>query len=269
VDLFEKDVATSWPQAVHPQLHVGTSGWAYPDWLGPFYPTGTAPRDFLATYSRRFGAVEIDSTFYRTPTAKTVEAWNAATPEGFRFAPKVPQVITHEKRLDGCADELDAFLDVMRRLGPKLGRLVFQFDAGFRVEALPALRAFVEGLPPDLRYAVEIRHRSWLRDDLYQLLEKYKVALVLADLYYMPKLDKVTTDFSYIRLLGRRSAVPDDFSRVRLDRERDLSLWAGRIRTYLDRRLEVFAFANNRFQGHGPATARALLTRLAGNPPTS
>ncbi len=196
-----------------------------------------------------------------------VDAWKAATPEDFRFAPKVPHVITHERRLQDCAGELAMFLDVMRRLGPKLGPLVFQFDAGFRVEALPTLRDFVEGLPPDLRYAVEIRHRSWLRDDLYQLLEKYKVALVLADLYYMPKLDKVTTEFSYIRLLGRRRAVPDDFSRVRLDRE--LSLWAGRIRTYLDRRLEVFAFANNRFQGHGPATARALLTGLSGILPTS
>ena len=269
MDLFEKDAAVSRPQPVHSHLHVGTSGWAYPDWLGPFYPTGTAPRDFLAAHSRRFGTVEIDSTFYRAPTAKTVEAWNAATPEDFRFAPKVSQVITHEKRLEDCTEELDAFLDVMRRLGPKLGPLVFQFDASFRVGALPALGAFLEGVPMDLRYAVEIRHRSWLSDDLYHLLERYKVGLDLADQYSMPKLDKAPTDFSYIRLLGRRSAVPVDFSRVRLDRERELSMWAGRIRAYLDRRLEVFAFTNNRFQGHGPSTARALLTRLAGNPPTS
>lgn len=137
------------------------------------------------------------------------------------------------------------------------------------MEGLPALGAFLEGLSTDLRYAVEIRHRSWLCDDLHHLLERHKVALVLADLYYMPKLDRVTTDFSYIRLLGRRSAVPDDFSQVRLDRGRELSLWAGRIRTDLDRGLEVFAFANNRFQGHGPVTARALLTSLGGNPPTS
>jgi uncharacterized protein YecE (DUF72 family) len=269
VDLFEKDSTLSRPPPVHPRLHVGTSGWAYPDWVGPFYPTGTLPRDFLATYTRRFGAVEIDSTFYRIPTAKMVDAWNAATPEDFRFAPKVPQVITHEKCLEGCAAELTMFLDVVRRLGAKLGPLVFQFDAGFRVESLPILGAFLAGLPTDLRHTVEIRHRSWLRDDFFQLLEKYKVALVLADLYYMPKLDKVTTDFSYIRLLGKRSAAPDDFSRVRLDRERELNLWAERIRAYLDRGLQVFAFANNRFQGHGPASARALLTRLAGNPPTS
>ncbi len=269
MDLFENGLELSRPLPAHPRLHVGTSGWAYPEWIGPFYPAGTLPRDFLASYSQRFGAVEIDSTFYRIPTAKMVDAWDAATPEDFRFAPKVSQVITHERRLEDCAFELGMFLDVVRRLGTKLGPLVFQFEAGFRVESLAVLGAFLERLPKDIRYAVEIRHRSWLCDEFYQLLESHKVALVLADLYYMPKLDRVTTAFTYIRLLGKRSDIPHDFSQVRLDRERELRLWAGRIRTYLERGLEVFAFANNRFQGHGPATARALLTRLSGNSPIS
>lgn len=250
-----------------PQLHVGTSGWSYSDWVGPFYPTGTLPRDFLACYSKHFGTVEIDSTFYRIPTARMVDAWNAATPDGFRFSPKVPQVITHEKRLRDCAAELGAFLEAMRRLGEKLGPLVLQFDALFQVNSLPLLADFLGGLPSDQRHAVEIRHRSWLCDDFYRLLEERKTALVLADLHYMPKLDRVTTDFAYIRLLGKRSAIPDDFSRVRLDREPELTLWAGRIRTYLPRGLAVFAFANNRFQGHGPASARVLLAKVGPNGP--
>ncbi len=91
--------------------------------------------------------------------------------------------------------------------------------------------------------------------------------MVLADLYYMPKLDRVTTDFTYIRMLGKRTAIPDDFSRVRLDREPELTLWAERIRTDLARGLAIFAFVNNRFQGHGPATARALLARVTGAAP--
>jgi uncharacterized protein YecE (DUF72 family) len=158
---------------------------------------------------------------------------------------------------------LDVFLGVMRGLGPKLGPIVFQFDAAFRVDALPVLAAFLAELPPDLRYAVEIRHRGWLTDTFYRLLETHRIALVLPDLYYMPRLDRVTTDFAYIRLLGKRSAVPGDFSHVRIDRDRELALWAGRIRGYLARGVTVFAFANNRYQGHGPATARALLSRLA------
>jgi uncharacterized protein YecE (DUF72 family) len=245
------------------QSFVGTSGWSYADWVGPFYPAGTAPAEYLACYCREFGAVEIDSTFYRIPTARMVDGWRAASPDGFRFAPKAPQVITHERRLRECAAELDVFLGVMRGLGPKLGPIVFQFDAAFRVDALPVLAAFLAELPPDLRYAVEIRHRGWLTDTFYRLLETHRIALVLPDLYYMPRLDRVTTDFAYIRLLGKRSAVPGDFSHVRIDRDRELALWAGRIRGYLARGVTVFAFANNRYQGHGPATARALLSRLA------
>ena len=162
-----------------------------------------------------------------------------------------------------CADDLDAFLGVMRRLGPKLGPILFQFDAAFRADALPALAAFLGGLPPDLRYAVEIRHRGWLSEAFYQLLATHRIALVLPDLYYMPKLDRVTTDFAYIRLLGKRSTVPDDFSHVRIDRGRELDLWAGRIRGYLAQGVSVFVLVNNHYQGHGPATARALLSRLA------
>ncbi len=251
----------------HSRLHVGTSGWSYPDWVGPFYPSGTLPRDFLACYSQHFGAVEIDSTFYRIPTAKMVDAWSAATSDGFRFAPKVPQIITHEKRLRDCVAELGAFLEAMGRLGPKLGPLVFQFDTSFRVDLLPLRADVLAGLPSGRRYAVEIRHRSWLCDEFYHLLEERKTALVLADLYYMPELDRVTTDFTYIRLLGKRTAIPDDFSRVRLDREPELTLWTERFRTYLARGLAIFAFANNRFQGHGPATARALLARVSGAAP--
>jgi uncharacterized protein YecE (DUF72 family) len=100
--------------------------------VGPFYLTGTLPRDFLACYSEHFGAVEIDSTCYRTPRARMVDAWNAGTPDGFRFSPKVPQDITHEKRLRDCAAELGAFLEATRRLGEKLGQLVLQFDALFQ-----------------------------------------------------------------------------------------------------------------------------------------
>lgn len=203
------------------RLFVGTSGWSYSDWVGPLYPAGTAPGAYLAHYCREFGAVEIDSTFYRIPTTRMVDGWRAASPDGFRF------------------------------------------DAAFRVDALPVLAAFLAELPPDLRYAVEIRHRGWLTEEFTRLLEVRRVALVLPDLYYMPRLDRVTTDFAYIRLLGKRSAVPDDFSHVRIERDRELALWAERIRGYLAGGVTVFAFANNHYQGHGPATARALLSRVA------
>jgi uncharacterized protein YecE (DUF72 family) len=245
------------------RLLIGTSGWSYADWVGPFFSAGTVPRDSLACYGREFGAVEIDSTFYRIPTVRMVERWRAVSASEFRFAPKAPRVITHEKRLRECSDELDGFFGVTRPLGPKLGPILFPFDAAVRADALPALAALLAGLPPDLRCAVEIRHRGWLSEPFYQLLATHRIALVLPDLYYMPKLDRITTDFTYIRRLGKRSAVPDDFSHVRIDRGRELDPWAGRIRGYLAQGVTVFVFVNDHYQGRGPATARALLSRLA------
>ncbi len=243
-------------------IHIGTSGWSYADWVGPFYPAGTPQGRYLAEYARHFRAVEIDSTFYRIPAERMVEGWARATPPGFTFAPKFPQVITHEKRLQGCEPERDLFLGGMERLGGKLGPIVLQFDHTFRYEEHHLLEAFLMGLPPGRRYAVEVRHRGWLRDEFYALLERHRAALVLHDLHYMPKLNRATTDFVYVRLLGKRSLVPDDFSHARIDRGNELDAWAEKIRAFAAQGLEVFVFANNRYQGHAPATCRDLAQRL-------
>ena len=107
--------ATPWPH-----LKLGTSSWSSKDWLGKFYPQGTAPRDFIGRYAERFPTVEIDSTFYGTPGVRTVENWRDQTPETFVFAAKVPQVITHDKCMEDCARDLAAFLNTMAILGPRL-----------------------------------------------------------------------------------------------------------------------------------------------------
>ena len=114
--------------AVEPTVRLGTSGWAYKSWVGVFYPEGTAPADYLRRYAEHFDTVEVDSTFYRMPTARMVDGWAAATPPGFVFAAKVPQVITHEKALRGCDAEVGLFLERMGRLGEKCGPLIFQFE---------------------------------------------------------------------------------------------------------------------------------------------
>lgn len=243
-------------------IHIGTSGWSYADWVGPFYAAATPPGRYLTEYARHLRAVEIDSTFYRIPTERMVEGWARATPPGFLFAPKFPRAITHEKRLQGCEAERDLFLGRMERLGGKLGPLVLQFDYTFRYEEHDLLEAFLITLPAGRRYAVEVRHRGWLRDEFYALLERRRAALVLHDLHYMPRLDRATTDFVFVRLLGKRSLVPDDFTHVRIDRGQELDAWAEQIRAFSDRGLEIFVFANNRYQGHAPATCRDLARRL-------
>jgi len=222
-DLFgeqsDLEVATSIPN-----LLLGTQGWSYPSWVGNFYPEGTKANEYIREYARHFTTVEIDSTFYATPKLSMVEHWNRSTPEGFFFSAKFPKQITHEKRLVDCDKEVEWFLAAMERLGEKAGPLVLQFDYTFRADQLEVLAMFLERLPKKFRYAIEVRHRGWFKlDEFFDLLSNHQVALVLADLYYMPKLDKVTTDFVYVRWLGNRKDVPDDsYEKVILNKTKEL-----------------------------------------------
>ena len=242
-----------------PVFTMGTSGWSYKDWIGPFYPKNTKPNEFLKLYSKQFPAVEIDSTFYGIPRIKSVENWAGLVPESFRFSPKFPRIITHDKKLVDCDTELAAFLQNIDHLGAKLGPLVLQFDYTFRYSQMKYLSDFLKIIPSHYRIAVEIRHKSWLNDDFYELLTENRAALVLADLYYMPRMDILTTDFTYIRLLGNRKQVPDDFSHVRIDRKEDFHWWVDRVSSFLKKGVDVFLFVNNRYQGHAPASLKSFL----------
>ena len=148
-----------------PLLRVGTSAFTAEGWPGSFYPASLKPSDYLTHYATQFDTVELDSTFYRTPSPSTVRGWYAKTPAGFLFAAKVPQVITHEKVLEECGDDLKGFLNVMDILGEKLGPLLFQFPYFNKTkfasgaEFLGRLRPFLKKLPRGCRFAVEIRNK--------------------------------------------------------------------------------------------------------------
>lgn len=245
-------------------IHLGTSGWSYQDWVGAFYPSGTPAARYLSVYAQVFTTVEIDSTFYATPSARMVAAWRERTPDGFIFATKVPRAITHDALLVGVANELATFADVMRELGPKCGPLLFQFPPGFTAAQWDDLAALLPTLPADLRWAVEVRHTSWLTEPFYDLLRAHNVALAHVDLPWMPRTTPVTADFAYIRWLGDRRKIVDDFSHVRpaLQRTDDLAWWARQIARMNERGIEVFGYANNHYEGHSPATLRALQRQL-------
>ncbi len=245
------------------KLYLGTSGWSYKDWRGIFYPARSSNNDWLSQYAETFSTVEIDSTFYGIPRSSTVEKWQKATPDHFIFAPKVPRTITHENRLQRCSPIWDHFLETMALLGDKLGPIVLQFDYKFTFkDHFQNLKQFLEKetLPPKL--CVEIRNKDWHRREFYELLEAHHTALVLNDLYYMPRVIEITTDFTYIRLLGNRKLIPDDFSSVRINRDRELDWWSQRIVRFLEKNLEVYVYSNNRYQGHAPATMHSLKERL-------
>jgi uncharacterized protein YecE (DUF72 family) len=247
-------------------IYLGTQGWSYKSWDGVFYPKDTPTTSYLAEYAKRLGAVEIDSTFYATPRASTVKPWDEVTPDDFRFTAKFPQKITHEKMLKEVGGEVAFFLETMSRLGPKLGPLLLQFPYNFKPDQRTVLDEFLASLPPPprFRFAIEVRQRGWLQDWFFDLLERYHVALVLADYAFMPKLARSTTDFAYIRWLGNRKQVPDDeYDHVRINRDQELEHWSEVISDLVDKGVTIWGFANNHYMGHSPATLRELEARLS------
>ena len=153
----------------------------------------------------------------------------------------------------------------MSGLGKKLGPLLIQFPYTFKPTQRADLEKFLAALPTDanFRYAVEIRQKDWLKDWFFDLLGQHHIALTLADYMYMPKLDRVTTDFTYMRWLGNRKDIPDDeYDRVRINRDKELDHWAGVIADLVDKGVTIWGFANNHYAGHSPATVRDLMARL-------
>ncbi|MBI1941860.1 MAG: DUF72 domain-containing protein [Acidobacteria bacterium] len=264
-----------------PNLHLGTSSWSSEDWVGVFYPPGTSAAGYLAEYAKHFDTVEVDSTFYRTPSASMVKNWRERTPPGFTFAAKVPRAITHDKVLEDCSAELKEFLGVMDLLGDKLGPLLFQFPY-FNKQAfakaddfLLRLEPFLARLPSGYSFAVELRNKSWIGPRLLEMLRKKKVALALIDHPWMTpiqqlaaKFDLVTADFAYIRWLGDRKGIEEKtqhWDRILVDREREMEIWIPEIRKLLARRLRVYAYFNNHYAGFAPGSItlfHQVLTRL-------
>lgn len=242
---------------------LGTQGWSYPDWVGPFYPPGTRQPDFLPVYARAFRTVELDTTFYASPSPKTVEGWRRRSPDGFEFAAKLPQLITHEKRLRGAEGELTRFVEVMDLLGDKLGPLLAQLPPDFRYGEAEweALNEFVEQLAPWRRWAIEFRHRSWAREDVLELLSERRVTWCINDLPYLPKRVEVTGDFAYLRWLGDHRKI-EQFGTTQIDRSADYDFWAETLRELSGRVTRVYGYFNNHYAGHSPASVRELQRRL-------
>jgi uncharacterized protein YecE (DUF72 family) len=256
-------------------LLLGTSAFTANGWAGSFYPAGMKPQKYLAYYASQFQTVEIDSTFYGTPSPDTVGKWHLKTPGDFIFAAKVPQVVTHEKVLVECDTEFEQFVDTMQILGDKLGPLLLQFPKFNKYvmdenEFLRRLRFFLARVKdlPTVRFVVEIRNKAWLTERLLDVLRENRVALALSDTSFMPrpweqKLDLITTDVVYVRLLGDRKGIEQQtlvWDKTIVDRTDDLHHWVdlfGMVRKR-PQDLKIYAYANNHYQGHGPGTVKLL-----------
>jgi uncharacterized protein YecE (DUF72 family) len=240
-------------------LYLGTSGWSYSDWEGTVYPEALPSGSRLAEYVKRYATVEIDSTFYGTPRRSTVQNWREIAPDGFLFAAKFPQEITHEANLVDAEPEMEVFLRTMAELGDRLGPLLLQLPPSFTVDGMGVLEDFLKSLPEGFRYAVEVRHRSWLGSDLPDLLRERGVALTLVDYPRMPRMEEATADFSYIRWLGDRREFPSGHTRLEKERDDDLGWWSDLVGRFLEEGRTVFAYANNHYQNHSPSTLARFL----------
>jgi uncharacterized protein YecE (DUF72 family) len=254
-----------------PGILLGTSAFTASGWEGSFYPKGMRSADYLKFYGTQFQTVEVDSTFYGTPSAATVGKWYQKTPPDFVFAAKIPQLITHDKVLVDCDSEFEEFLKTMDILGPKLGPLVFQFPLFDRWKFskqdsfLAVLTPFLKKLPTDHKFVIEIRNKTWLDRRFADVLREHNVALALTDTSFMPrpwemkeKFDLITADFAYVRWLGDRKGIEKQtttWDKTVVDRIDDLKNWVELLRGLVtDKRIrKILAFMNNHYSGHAPA----------------
>ena len=228
---------------------VGTSGYNYPEWKGTFYPEKISARKMLPYYAARFTTVEVNYTFYRLPSEKTLDDWLAVTPDGFTFTLKASRRITHDARLKDCEELLNVFCERARRLDPKLGVLLFQLPPWLKKD-LPLLEAFLDLLPADLRTAFEFHHKSWLSDDVFESLRDSNAALCIKDDEKFTTPLVATADYGYFRL--RDEGYTDD----------DLQRWAGTIAQYARGLNDVFVYLKHEEKGVGPEFARKLIDRI-------
>jgi uncharacterized protein YecE (DUF72 family) len=235
-------------------IRIGCSGWSYPHWRGVFYPEKLPARDHFAFYAQHFNTVELNNSFYRQPPRERFEAWREQAPPGFLFAVKGSRYVTHIKRLAVEQKSIDLVVDAALGLGNKLGPILFQLQANFRLD-LARLDRFVGMLPKDARFTLEFRHDSWLVPAVFQLLRAHGIAVCIPDHPKLPKSFEITSDFTYIRM----HLPPHGLSYGR----RALEPWAEHLLDWRGRRLDIFVYFNNDMEGHAVRDAQTLISLVA------
>jgi uncharacterized protein YecE (DUF72 family) len=234
------------------RLLVGTSGYSYKQWKGNFYPEKLPDREMLSFYATQFSTVEINHSFYRMPTETALLNWAKSVPEGFRFALKANQQITHMQRLRGCESTLKRFLEVASVLndGEHLGPILVQLPPTFKFDR-PLLEDFLALRPPAFRFAFEVRHPSWYTDETYAVLRQQDTALCLSETEKQTPPDVLTAGFAYIRLRL------EDYT------TQQLSAWRKRFDAWLSQGIDVYVYCKHEDAGKGPAYARQILGKSA------
>ena len=241
-------------------VFLGTSGWSYKEWEGPFYEKGEKRK--LRAYSHVFATAEVDSTFYRVPSKGTVMGWLRYSPSNFVFTAKLPKTITHDKKLGLKGDvkaDLELFLDVMRplQLGGKLACLLIQLPPKYDYN-VENLESFFGLLDPVFKYAVEFRNLSWIRDETWDLLKKHNVAYVNVDEPLLPPEVHLTSDIAYFRWHGKGEKIWFDY----LYSKDELEPWVPKVKESSEKVKKVVGYFNNHYHGYAPENCLYLIERL-------
>jgi uncharacterized protein YecE (DUF72 family) len=239
------------------QVRIGCSGWNYAHWRnGVFYPPRLSPRRWLEFYARHFDTVEVNATFYRLPKEQAVANWVRESAAGFLFAVKMSRYVTHVKRLRDLPPSIELFYSRIRPLAssPKLGPVLWQLPGTFRRDDERLAKA-LEALPPG-RHCFEFRHESWFVDEVYELLRRHEVALVIGDTPTRPfQTYELTADWTFVRFHHGTRGRYSNYS------ERELEEWARRIERWA-REVDVYAYFNNDRNGYAVRNGLWLKGRL-------
>src|SRR5579885_2090877 len=230
------------------KLRIGTSGYACKQRKGSFYPEKLPDKEMLSFYGKQFDTVEINHSFYRMPSESVLLSWAASVPQGFRFALKANQKITHIQRLRNCGETLKRFLEVASVLndGDHLGPVLVQLPPNFKFDQA-LLEEFLSLKPPAFQFAFEVRHASWYTEETYAVLRKHNVALCLAETEEQAPPELLTADFTYVRLRK------EDYT------AKELAAWKKRFEGWMKQGVDVFAYCKHEDEGRAPKFAKAIL----------
>ena len=240
---------------------LGTSGWSYKEWIGPFYDD---EKRMFSYYAKFFNTVEINSTFYRYPSRSTIYGLSRAAPPNFIFSAKLPRLITHKKKLDLAEDirsDLMRFLELLEPLyvSGRLGCILIQLPPSFKYEdGYERLEGFLDIIPDGYEFAVEFRDPSWMREDTWRMLRKYGVAYCVVDEPSFPSEVHVTADFAYFRWHGRNSRVWYNYRYS----EKELSEWVPKLEETGRKVRKIYGYFNNHFHGYAIENCIELMQML-------
>lgn len=229
-------------------IFLGTSGWSYSEWIGPFYTK--MDKSKLRAYTKIFRTVEIDSTFYRYPSKGTVMGWTRYSPEGFVYTAKLPGLITHDKKLnlaEGVEQDLERFVDIMEPLvlSGKLGCILIQLPPKYHFD-YDNLEDFFKILPKHVKFAVEFRDLSWMRNETWALLEKYRVAYTTVDEPLLRSETHLTSDIAYFRWHGRGERPWYDYRYS----VKELEPWIPKLKDTAGKVKKIYGYFNNHYHGY-------------------